>query len=419
MKLHLSTAALLVGLVQLFSTPAVAQGPSECFGPDGLDADDCCAPVTLDIPQLPPFVLPASGLCWEACADPIETCVELSVGPGLPTPKCGTFRASLDVRTCAGTDLMKGDLVLDYTRTWEEREQPGAPVRYQVWRFAAKIDLTGDFEATPDCPVPPSLVPTATGAEPTAFFYGYYDLALDCQQGAFEHVLVLFHNCDAFQHAPGISVNPGVFNPTTTYALVGPDTAANPFVPVAFPTPGGLVTAEALRSTPTAGPGICRAEDDVLQGIFQPLGSGCLCPLSFASPQQTASVVEATATCGSAARSLDFYPVAPWLHFVSTSLGGWTTGASYPGPERVAVGEGLFLYRDVCVSSGAFEQSLDVFYGGLTFDGFFVPPIAEGGLPPKAFIDLASNYSFVLPGQVPLPLVGKVWPTEHLIYLNH
>ncbi|MEO0651057.1 MAG: hypothetical protein AAFZ65_10300 [Planctomycetota bacterium] len=402
----------------LWSSTAEAQ-TGLCFGPDGLNSTACCAPVGLDIPDLIPFDLQSSGFCWEACDVVDQNCLGIIAGPGVPTAQCGQFVRDLEVVECTGLSLMKGELVLDYTRTWEERLQPGAPPQYQVWRFAAKIDLTGDFTATPQCPVPPSLVPTIPGVDPTTFFYGYYDLALDCTTNTFEHALVLFNACDAFQHAPGLSSTPGVFNPTSTYAIVGPDNAANPFVPNAFPTPGNFVVGEALRRAEPNFPGLCTAEEMITQGIFQPLGSACLCPLTAGSVQQTASVVDLAGMCGSGAQSINAFPAVPWIHFITTSIGGWTTGAAYPGPERVAVGEGAFLYRDACSPTGFPEQSLDIFYGGLTFGGFFTP----GSITPvgttQAFVDLASNYSALLPGPIPFPLVGNVRPTKHLMYFNY
>ena len=166
-------------------------------------------------------------------------------------------------------------------------------------------------------------------------------------------------------------------------------------------------------------PGACVAEERITQGIVAPIGSGCLCPFTFTTPQQTVSQVDIGGSCGSSVQSINAFPVAPWIEMVSTSLGSWTTGASYPGPERVAVAEGAFLYREVCGAAGVVELSLDVFYGGQTFGGFFSPttgPVAGTG---QNFLDLASNYSSPLPGPIALPLVGNVGPTDHLVYTNY
>ena len=86
--------------------------------------------------------------------------------------------------------------------------------------------------------------------------------------------------------------------------------------------------------------------------------------------------------------------------------------------ESAAVAEGLFLYSQVCPSSGVVSQSLDVFYGGETTNGFPVVPTDPTIPPPNHFLDMASNYSNPYPGPVALPLVGEVWDTDHLIYVN-
>jgi hypothetical protein len=396
--------------------PSVASAQTLCFGPDLLDTGPCCAPVPLNLPPLPPFVSPGLGLCWQGCTPAVQSCIDVFVAPPVPTPQCGTYMAPLQVVDCAGVSLLKGDLILDYTRTWAESVMPGVVPQYQVWRFVAKIDMSGDSTITPQCPVPPS-VGSGAGQWPTGFWYGYYDLAFDCFAGTFEHALVLFHGCDAFQHTAPLSSTPGGFHPATTYAIVAPNTGANPFVPVSFPTPGGPLVSEAVRSTSLAGlPGACIAEELVPQGVLLPLASGCLCPLALVPVQQTASTLLGGSICGSSFSSLNFWPTAPWFDFVTTSIGTWTTPASYPGPERAVVGEGLFLYREGCTPA-PFNQSLDVFYGGMTIGGFFALP---GGTTPfsQNFLDLASNYTAVLPGAIPFPLVGSVRPTEHLIYVN-
>ena len=57
------------------------------------------------------------------------------------------------------------------------------------------------------------------------------------------------HGSDNFVHHPLLSSQPGVFNPTETYAIVGPDTAANPFTPsISTPPSGSTAGFEGLRS---------------------------------------------------------------------------------------------------------------------------------------------------------------------------
>ncbi len=40
------------------------------------------------------------------------------------------------------------------------------------------------------------------------------------------------------------------------------------------------------------------------------------------------------------------------------------------------------------------------------------------GLVPTHFTDLADNYTAPLSGPFPLPALGSIRPTEHLIYVN-
>lgn len=391
------------------STDVAAQSP--CFLPDQLDSAPCCAPVGLALPPLGPSLMPALGLCWSACNPPAQNCLVVDWDPIQPTAVCGHYVTKLRVGDCSGQLLMSGQLELDYTRTWEETTTPGT-VDTQVWRFLAKIDLGGNFSATPVCPVPPDL-----GPYPSSFWYGYFDVAENCSSGTVENALVLFHGCDAFTHAPTLSSQPGVFHPTTTFAIVAPNTANNPFTPVAAPLFGGPIQGEGMRRVDATAL-TCLAEEPISAGALLPLGLGCLCPLSLAPAQNTASTLVGAGQCGSSFQSLNFFPTAPWIDFVSTSIGAWTNGTSYPGPERVSVGEGLFLYRDACDPSGAFAPSLDLFYGAATEGGYLVLTPTATGLFSDRFLDLASNYSAPLPGPITFPLLGSVAPTEHLIYLS-
>ncbi|QDU65436.1 hypothetical protein [Engelhardtia mirabilis] len=400
----------LVALVGLASS-ASAQG-STCFLPDQLDGAPCCTPVDANVPLVPPGSMQGTGLCWDACGLVAQSCVRVEWDAFMFTPQCSHYETKLRVFDCAGVTLMEGLLNLDYTRTWQESTIAGA-IDTQVWRYVAKIDFFASSVATSACPVPPDFA-----FYPTSFWYGYFDFTRNCVTGISENALVLFHNCDAFIHQQPISSQPGTIHPTSTYAIVAPDTAANPFVPVSSPLAAGIVMGEAIRSTASPIPGACLAEEPILQGAFLPLGFGCLCPLMLGVATNTASTFSGAGACGGGFQSLNFWPVAPWLDFTTTSIGRWTTGATYPGPEQVHVGEGLFLYREPCDPTGIVTNSIDVFYGGITEGGYPV----FGGSPIFAFtnrlIDLASNYSSNLPGPVALPMVGTVKPTEHLIYVN-
>jgi hypothetical protein len=259
-------------------------------------------------------------------------------------------------------------------------------------------------------------VPSCLGPEPTAFFYGYVDYALDCASGVFENSIVLYHACDAFIHDPLLSSAPGSYHPTESFAIVGPDFPGNNFVPMVSAPPAGPLLGDAMRSTASPVPFACMAEQLIVSGGLQPIASACMCPLSFSLPPlQTASRLAGAGTCGGSFASLNVWPIVPWYEMVSTSLGRWTSTTQYPGPEIATVAEGLFFHTDTCDPTGVLLQSLDVFYGAITEQGFGVVPTPI--LPPsQTFIDMASNYSAPFPGNVPLPLVGGVGPTDHLLY---
>ena len=242
----MATFAICLG----FFVSAAPTAEAQCPTPDGLDATSCCTPATANLPTFPAFSMPSAGICWQACMPQPKQCVIQDVGAPVPTTSCTQFTAPLSVLDCAsGATLMKGDLVLDYTRTWTETPIPGGPPA-QVWRFAAKVDMEGSGATSAACPVPTC----ANVAGSTAFYYGYVDYSFDCLTGGWSQAVVLYHNCDRFVHNPTLSAVPGPFHPDRTYALVGPDTAANPFTPAIF-LPGPATTiGEAMRNvSPAAG----------------------------------------------------------------------------------------------------------------------------------------------------------------------
>lgn len=395
---------------------ALAAAPSAqlCLGPDQLDQAPCCTPVDLALPNLPPISLPSKGICWDTCAPVQTTCNLVEVGVPVGGPQCGEFLADVNVLDCNGQALLKGSAVLNYTRTWAEGNQAGT-AKYQVYRFALKVDLFGAQSSPPVCPVP-DCIP----AVQATFFYGYVDYAFDCASGAVEHALALFHGCDELTHDPLLSAQPGVYHPTRSYAIVGPDTSANPFNP-SFTSPlAGPVVAEAMRSTNSPIPFACLAEEPVLQGQLDHLISVCLCPLQIQPGQMHLSSFSGLGACGSSFNTINAWPNTPWYELVTIGLGRWSNATGgYPGPEQLAVSEGLFLYRDACASSGAVQQSLDVFYGVETQFGFQVVPTSAVAPATQNFLDLASNYSTPLPGPIAFPLLGSANSgTRHLIYVN-
>lgn len=408
----LALAAVLLALPRIAS--------AQCFGPDGMNGA-CCAPVTPNLPQFPQTALPALGICWDNCAPVIQRDIRVDWAP-LISPLCTEYTTTLNVvDSLTGIPLMSGNLVLDYTRTWGEINPAG--VQVQVWRFVAKADLKSTLPAgvVPFCPLPACLPPV--NLQPSAFFYGYVDYVRQCgTANVFQQVLVLHHQCDHFIHKPGLSSRPGAFHPNRSYSIVAPHSPAQPFVPVLNPAPGGPLVAEAWRNVSNPFP-LCRAEDPVTSGILQPIAQGCFCPLAVVPPQHTVSVFNGKATCPDPlgnpsnwqSQNISF-PVLPWVHLVSTSIGCWSNPGVYPGNECAWVEEGLFRDHDACETTAAAPADFfEVFYGGRTRGGWNIAPTPVGPPLTQNFLDLADNFTAGPP--VP-PIFGNIMPTDHLIYVN-
>ncbi len=423
MKNLLSALSAVLTAALLSSGAAKAQ---VCFGPDSLDGD-CCAITDVSLPNFPPLSMPSKGLCWDACLLDQETCVQVSFDPPHETNRCGLLSSDLQILACDGQVLMKGSALLSYTRTWSESgfavapPDNEAPHDLQVWRFVLRTDLATDaLDPAQGCPVPNSLPDAGT-----AFFYGYVDYVRDCQTGQWAGATAMFHGCDWLMHRPGLSSKPGVFDPTTSYAIVGPHTAANPFVAGNFQVAFSPLLDEAMRSIPApALSGMlapCRTEERIAQGIYDPLAYACFCPLDPALNQAAVIRMQGQSQCQSSFQTLSVFGPTPWFHDVSHAIGGWTTDKSYPGQERVRVDEGLFLYRDACkvtpVNTG---YSFDVFYGAETQGGYDRTSIGQpAGLPlSDRLVDLASNWSHPVGTPVTLPLLGEIFESDHLIYLD-
>ncbi len=399
----------LVAILGMFTVAAEGQ----CLLHDNLDTGTCCASVNVVLPSnFPNIGTQAKGICWNSCAVSAQTCNFVSVTPPTPTPICSVYKAQIDVSDCAGQSLMTGALVLDYTRTWEESVVAGQ-ADYQVWRFVAKVEMSKANTLPASCPTPACLDSVSD-----CFFYGYVDYARHCQTLAWESSLVLFHGCDDFQHKPVFSSTPGVFHPGESYAIVAPDTVANPFVPALAPPIGGGLVAEAMRSLSNFPGTPCFTEDFLVSGQFTPDQTGCVCPLGNTPFQYTTAVMDGVGFCGNAFGDLNLWPTFPWYDVVTASIGTWTTPASYPGPERVWAAEGLFRYGDVCNATGVIEKSFDIFYGAITEQGYQVLPTPIHLLT-QNFVDLASNYTAPTSGPYPFPIYGFTIPTEHLIYVNY
>ncbi|MEM7305832.1 MAG: hypothetical protein AAF682_04145 [Planctomycetota bacterium] len=377
---------------------------SQCLLFDGLNGP-CCTPATPALPAFPPVTLPGLSVCWDSCVPTSQSCSQVQLST--PTPVlCGLYQAMLDTDSCSSAQPeLTGVLQLDYTRTWDEFPAPGQVV--QVWRFLVKADLMLASGST-GCPLP-SCMPT----HPTAFYYGYLDYAFDCTTGLWESALALFHACDAFVHDPLISSRPGVFHPGRSYALVAPSTAANPFVPSVSPAGGGPLFGEGIRDSIDLITALCGSEEPLATGNVLPLGGGCVCPFSPVPAQVTARAMSGQSTCGSDFQSLNLFPVFPWFDVMSTSLGSWSNGSSYPGPEAAWVDEGLFLHTEACPSPQLFAE---IKVGATTEGGY---PAGIAGVVGDKFTDLVNNYSVSVGSPVSPPFVGNVFFSDHLTYFNY
>ena len=396
---------------------------AQCVGPDGLSVPGCCQPTQANLPAFPQAFLPGTGICWNNCnATPQTNLRVMWDAPQFVACAQYTTRVTA-IDGSTGSPLLSGPMVLDYTRTWNEID-PNTGNQLQVWRFVAKADLSSlvPTGTTPPCPVPTCLPPI--GPNSSAFYYGYVDYATVCgapPPATFESVLVLYHGCDFLQHKPLISSRPGVFHPTTSYAIVAPSSSASPFVAANLPAPGGPLVAEAMRKTSAPG-GSCVTEEFINSGDILPFVVGCMCPPSLGGAAQlTLSLYRGIGTCPDATgvpSSFDAlflaFPTLPWPYLVTNSIGAWTGASTYPGQEIAWVDEALMKYRDSCLSTTFYE----VFYGATTDGGWTVIPSSPNFPPTKRFKDMADNWSAPVVGFHPLPLLGNIMPTDHLIYTN-
>jgi hypothetical protein len=398
---------------------------AQCNGiPDGFTGP-CWDPVT---PNRPAgvgegFTIEAGGICWKECA-PVEQ-VPLQVDLGVSNPgMCGTSFSLRVTDSTSGAIILSGASgFMEYTRTWGETTAAGA--LYQVHRFLLRIDLSPIKGAT-SCPVPACVHP---GAFPISYFYGYVDYAVPCLSKAapddhqlIEHSLVLFHNIDGFIHPPIWSALPGAFHKESTYAIVGPDTAAQPFIPANAPHPAGSMSAEAVRTIVSpAGLPACIAEERVAQSSLSLPITGCSCPLDLSIPSLSLSPWSGIGSCPvpSLWAAFNFWPTLPWYDLVSTSLGTWSDPDSYPGREHVWANEGLFGYIDGCYTGADVHDTFfEVMYGATTAGGLQIVP-GINFWSSDILIDMGSNYSTpsnAMP--IPLPFVGFAVPGRHLIYGN-
>lgn len=411
--LLLSRAARVIASSLLLVVAVTPSSTGQCFVDDNLSNAPCWQPVPDQLPQFPGFSLPGLGICWKQCVpnQTEDTIVEFQTPVQLV---CGQYSSQVRVRQAAtGAPVLAGSAILDYSRTWIEIGPNN--VENQVWRFVVKADLTQ--VSTPGTQ-PTCYAPLA--AYPTNFFYGYVDYVRPCQSLAIsDQVVVLWTGCDFLAHKPGISDFPGIALPAMSFAAVAPHTAANPFVPMNLPVPGGPAIDGAIRNVSTPLTPLCFARERTQQASLNPFAAGCLCPLSTVPQQHTLSVFNGVGSCPDATgqssswSSLSVaFPILPWPHMVQTSIGTWTSGANYPGPEAAWVNEGLFRTRDSCAPSDQFE----VFYGATTTKGYpILSPFPVAG---QTLTDMADNYTAPVAGPHPLPLLGSIRATDRIIYVT-
>jgi hypothetical protein len=396
-------AAFLAAIVASSATAA-----AQCFVPDGLNGP-CCAPAVSNLPALPAYTMPGLAVCFHQCQVMSTPCIKWDFGVPSPT-SCDGFKVDVKVIDCSsGFTRLFGTVVLDYTRTWMEQSTSG-PI--QVWRFAAKVDMAANVAIPPD----PCITPPSALAFPQIFYYGYIDYAFDCTSGTWEMATVLAHQCDWLIHGTtGFSSTPGIHHPARFYALVGPDTPGNPFVPVQIQAPFGGLAGEATRETATPGT-VCNAEEP-LQGAISPLFQACLCAPAMQPPRAMMRRLVTSGQCGTQVASIDTLPMGlPWPHLVTTSIGTWTTMASFPGPEAVWLDEGPVLHAAGCPdATGVTPVHADVMYGVTTAKGY---PAVPGTPPHSAMTDLASNWSWTLGTPITIPMYGNVMPTRRLVYVT-
>jgi len=410
-RVAFSVAGMLLGIATVALSPlASAQVP--CTGPDGLAGFNCCQLIGANLPSFTPVSLPGLGVCWTNCQPQTLNALRVDWTPPIPV-QCSEYVTALTITDINSTlPILKGSLVLDYTRTWTELDPSNNII--QVWRFAAKADLSPVLVGLPPvCPEPSCLQPF--GNQNTAFFYGYVDYATNCSSGITQNVLVLYHACDFFIHNPGLSSAPGSYHPKNSYAIVAPHSTLQPFNVSKAPSPAGPLIGEGTRDLPNLPGGPCRATDGIVSGSLTFLGGACLCIPAGAPKQHTFRMFSATTNCPISsglqgnfqALNIGFPTLLPWFYLTTTNIGVWTNPNVYPGQERAWVDEGLFLRQTGCAG-----DVVSVEYGGSTKNGWqILHPVLL-----TACIDIADNYTAPLFGPYPFPILGNVMQTDRVTF---
>ncbi len=393
--------------------PRAAVAQTICSGPDGLGiAGACCQLVTPNLPNFGAVNLPGLGVCYLNCGVGPQNALNIDISP--PTLiQCQEYVSSMTVKDIgSGTIIMAGKLYLTYTRTWDEIDPAGG--FHQVWRFAAKADLSAVAGGAPVCPLPKCLPPFST--QPTAFFYGYMDYSSLCGTIISQNSLVLMHQCDFFIHKPGFSSRPGVFHPNESYAIVAPHSTAQLFIPSINPAASGPMFLGGTREVVNIPGGLCLTTDPLQSGQINNLGGACLCPPTTFPKQHRFRSFQGSNLCPNAigvastfqALTVSF-PTLPWFNLVTTNVGRWSNPNVYPGQEAAYVDEGLFIQNEAC--SG---QWVSIQYGGSTRFGWSIAnPVLI-----TSSTDLADNYTAPLAGPYSFPIFGNVMNTDRVLFVD-
>jgi len=333
--------------------------------PDGLDGGPCCSPAQPDIPKPPPFTQDCLGICWTDCnVEAVQNCYARWSVASTNLAPCAIRNMGLRIFDASATLKWRGRLRVQYSRTWREVDDTGAPI--QVWRYLANGNLRPTASAgTAPCPVPACAA--AFGGR--VRFTGYLDMARSCVDPTLppSFAWMLNHAPDEIDHSPGFP-RAGSFHPDRSFSFVGPSAG---FIPTSLqPIEMGASDQEASRRVNlNSGVPMCTFEEAIDLAI-NPVTEYCLGIPTPGTAQFALSDLSITGACGTSAVS-----GGPFLPgFISMSIGRWSDPTTYPGEEGLRWNTGGYFFDD-CFGIGR----PDVFFGVTTLaghDAFTIPSVA-------------------------------------------
>ncbi len=357
---------------------ASARAVGQCM-PDGLNDGPCCTMGEVRLPAFPAVHLPIKYICFDSCDPRINRDACVDIAAPVATPNCGVYTISFTIRACGPQMrvLWTGTLTAQYSRNWLEAGPANATLG--VWRFV----LNGDL-------VPSTFVVNRYGQNRCAvapcfftygrfFVFGHIDYALNCQTGVWQAAGSLDHECDPVTHAP-FTGRPiaGGSHPTLSYTWVWPATG---FVvsAAAGPRSEGPIIQEAIRFNDwSTAPAICRCEEPIQGGIFQPIREFCLCGSTTSPLQYIETNVQGGGICG----TTFFFGPTPNvpLPFLQKRIGGWTIPAAFPGTEFLLLDLGAARYTNGCT--------------GVTTNQYFEGVETLGGYPARSYLGVPLGFQF-------------------------